>query len=85
MAPTPYTLYHHRYSICSIMVRLTLAMRGTPKDGQGVHIEESEVDIIEKREQLSEKFLCEINPKGQVCADCHDHRMCRSDNNRCQR
>ncbi|TVY87385.1 hypothetical protein LAWI1_G005630 [Lachnellula willkommii] len=59
-------LYHHPYSICSIMVRYTLAIRGAPKEASTMMIvEEQEVDIFHGA-QLEEQYLCEVNPKGQV-------------------
>ena len=59
-------LYHNYYSICSIMVRYTAAIRGAPKDPESeILIEEQAIDIFHE-EQLSEHFLCEINPLGQV-------------------
>lgn len=59
-------LYHNYFSICSIMVRYTAAIRGAPKDVESkILIEEQVVDIFHE-EQLSEHFLCEINPLGQV-------------------
>lgn len=48
------------------MVRYTIALRGPPKDeSSSILIHEQEVDIFHQ-EQMSEQFLCEINPKGQV-------------------
>jgi hypothetical protein len=61
-----HTLYHNYFSICSIMVRYTVAIRGAPKDTESeILIEEQAVDIFHE-EQLSEHFLCDINPLGQV-------------------
>ena len=61
-----YILYHNFYSVCSIMVRYTLALRGPAEDdASAVLVEEKEVDIFHE-EQLTEQFLSEINPKGQV-------------------
>lgn len=61
-----YTLYYNRWSICSHMVRLTMAFKGQPKDGGSpMIVEEREVDIW-KGEQVTEEYLTEINPKGQV-------------------
>lgn len=61
-----HTLYHNQFSVCSIMVRYTAAIRGVPKDTESeILIEEQAVDIFHE-EQLSEHFLCEINPLGQV-------------------
>jgi hypothetical protein len=61
-----YVLYHNRFSICSMMVRYTLASRGEATDqGVDIVVEEREVDLYHG-EQLKEEFLCEINRKGQV-------------------
>lgn len=62
----PYILYHNRLSICSIMVRYTLAIRGIAKDtASEMVVEEREIDIFHE-EQLEESYLCDVNPKGQV-------------------
>ena len=62
----PYTLYHHPYSICSLMVRYTLAVKGAPHSpAEMMVVKEQEVDIF-KGAQLDEHFLLEINPQGQV-------------------
>lgn len=67
MAPTPYTLYYSPISLCSYMLRYALAIRGLPKDGaEEIAIEEKEVDIHFKMEQMSEFYLTKINPKGKV-------------------
>ena len=48
------------------MVRYTLALRGTPESPEtAIMVEEKYVDIY-VYEQLSEKFLLQVNPKGQV-------------------
>lgn len=48
------------------MVRYTFALRGPPIDASSpILIREQDVDIFHE-EQLSERFLCEINAKGQV-------------------
>lgn len=67
MAATPvHTLHHHCFSVCSIMVRYTVALRGPPKDkASEIPIQDQSVDIFHE-EQLSEHFLCNVNPKGQV-------------------
>ncbi|KAH8683737.1 hypothetical protein BGZ61DRAFT_456240 [Ilyonectria robusta] len=66
MALTKFTLYHNTYSVCSIMVRMTLAFRGAPKDdASAMDVEERIVDIFHE-EQLSEEFLCTVNELGQV-------------------
>lgn len=59
------TLYHNPYSVCSIMVRYTLALSGLAKDDPpALEVEEKCVDIFDE-EQLSEDFL-KINPYGQA-------------------
>lgn len=61
-----YTLYWNPYSICSLMVRYTLETRGPPKDGElDWNIENKAINIF-AGEQISEHFLCEVNPKGEV-------------------
>lgn len=61
-------LYHFTFSICSIMVRYTFALRGEPADpGNKMRLTEEEVNIM-KGEQLTEHFLCDINPAGEVSA-----------------
>jgi hypothetical protein len=61
-----YVLFYNPYSICSIQVNYTLELRGDPKDEKSsMNIEKRVVDIF-NQEQLTEKFLCEINAEGQV-------------------
>ena len=61
-----HTLYHFYYSICSIMVRYTLAIRGKPKDTEHeIRIDEKEVNLW-KGEQLTEHYMCDINAAGEV-------------------
>lgn len=65
-SPTAYTLYHNYYSICSIMMRYLVRIRGEPKDdASAMDIEARNVDIFSE-EQFSEEYLCRINPHGQV-------------------
>jgi hypothetical protein len=62
----PYVLYHNIWSICSTMVRYTLAVRGAPSNSaEAMVIQEQEVDIYNNA-QLEEHFLLQVNPKGQV-------------------
>ncbi|KAF2105144.1 hypothetical protein NA57DRAFT_30050 [Rhizodiscina lignyota] len=62
----PYTLYYNRYSICSIMMRWLVDIRGQPKDeASRMDIGLKEINIF-KEEQFSEWYLCEVNPNGQV-------------------
>jgi len=66
MASIPHTLYHNKWSVCSMMVRYTFALRGPPQDASSqILIREQDVDIFHE-EQLSEQFLCEINPKSGI-------------------
>jgi glutathione S-transferase len=61
-------LYHNAYSICALMVRYTLALRGTPKDDHSaLDVREVSLDL-HKGEHLTEEF-CEINKYGQVRTD----------------
>jgi hypothetical protein len=63
---TPYILFWNPFSICSLMVRYTLAIRGTAnRASEEMVLEEREVNIF-AAEQLKEPFLCDVNPKGQV-------------------
>jgi hypothetical protein len=60
-----YTLFYNDYSICSIMVRYTIALcRRLP--GEQLEIAETPVDI-QHGGQLTEHYLCEVNPRGTVC------------------
>lgn len=59
-------LYHNAYSVCSIMVRYTLALRGHLKDEHSaLNVRGVSVDPF-KGELLTEQFLCEINKYWQV-------------------
>lgn len=61
-----YGLYFNPYSICSLMVLYTMALRGETKDPESeMTVETLEVDIFHEK-QLDEHFLCEINAEGQV-------------------
>ena len=62
----PYVLYHNHFSICSIMVRYTIAVMGAPKNPESEILIQVQVIDIFHEEQLSEHYLCEINPLGQV-------------------
>jgi hypothetical protein len=62
-------LYHHVQSICSIMVRYSYALRGTPETAdQQIRIHEQQIDVMGGNEQLSEHYLCKINKHGEVSA-----------------
>ena len=61
-----YVLHYDIYSICSSMVRFTNQFRGPSQSpASAMSIEEKLVDI-HRMDQLEEKFLLEVNPKGQV-------------------
>src|SRR6266536_361321 len=62
-----YTVHHNPFSICSIMTRMTLAMRKPTTSPDPNTFHEQLVDIY-KDEQLSEPFLTTVYPKGQVPA-----------------
>jgi hypothetical protein len=50
------------------MVRYTVANAASPVKGSlPLSVELRQIDIF-KGDQLSEQYLCEINPKGQVSA-----------------
>ncbi|KAJ9608388.1 hypothetical protein H2200_007376 [Cladophialophora chaetospira] len=64
--PSKFTLFYNPYSICSLQVLYTLALRGEPKDAESqMEVDPQIVDIF-NMEQLSEEFLCEVNAEGQV-------------------
>ena len=68
MSQSQFVLYHNYWSICSIQTRYIWALRGSPKDtASDIPLVEKAIDI-QGGEQLSEECLCEINPKGEVCA-----------------
>ncbi len=61
-----YTLFYNDYSICSVMVRFTIALCRQLEGGkQRPEIVENSVDI-QHGGQLVESYLCEVNPKGTV-------------------
>ena len=68
MAAAKYILYHHPYSICSLMVRYTQAVAGHPRDSSSAMKLDEQVVEIMKGAQLEEDFLVKVNPKGQVPA-----------------
>ncbi|KAK4065897.1 uncharacterized protein Triagg1_8449 [Trichoderma aggressivum f. europaeum] len=62
----PYTLYYNRFSICSLMMRWLVEIRGEPKDESSrMDIGLKEIDIFQE-EQFSEWYLCDVNKNGQV-------------------
>jgi hypothetical protein len=65
--PAHFDLWTNTYSLCSTMIRYTIAVRGDPEPGSvPITVEEHELDIVEKMEQLDEHFLLGVNAKGQV-------------------
>lgn len=70
MSSNIFTLYHAPYSVRSIMVRTAFGMKGAVRDGKSdMTLEYSTVNITnDNPEQLNEKFLCKVNPKGAVPA-----------------
>lgn len=66
MDRSEYKLYYNEFSICSIMVRYTWALRDHHLEGgANVSLNGIAVDLV-RGEQLAEHFLCDVNPKGQV-------------------
>lgn len=59
-------LYHDPVSICSIMARYTYAIRGEPAASIATVQVREEVCELRRGQQLTEHFLCDINPKGEV-------------------
>jgi len=70
MATVPYThiLCHFQYSIRSLFVRYTYELRGPAADPSiDIRLEEQHIDLRPpKFDQLEEKFICDINPSGEV-------------------
>src|ERR1700744_3689395 len=65
-------LFYNNYSICSIMVRFTLAIcKALP--GEQIDIDEKQIDI-HNGGQLTEYYLTEVNPYGTVGKK---HQNCR--------
>jgi glutathione S-transferase len=68
IAPSTHILYHFQYSIRSLFVRYTYVLRG-PAANPGIEIRlgEQHVDLRPPAfDQLEEKFICDINPSGEV-------------------
>lgn len=63
-AEEPYILYHNHYSLCSLMVRFTLALCKEQGDWP-LTVEEHKINI-QHGGQLSEDYLCNVNPNGTV-------------------
>ncbi|KAL2426902.1 hypothetical protein ABEF95_002157 [Exophiala dermatitidis] len=62
---SPYTLYYNDYSICSIMVRYTISLCERLRKDRPIPIEQRVIDI-QHGGQLTEFYLCDVNPKGTV-------------------
>lgn len=61
-----FVLYHHAFSVCSIMVRYTLALAEESSEASSrMDVREESVDLF-KNEQIEEHYLTEVNAKGQV-------------------
>jgi glutathione S-transferase len=65
---TPFTLYAFQFSVRSIMIQLAYEMRGAPKAGHpDMILQRHYVNISpDGGDQLTESYLCTINPKGAV-------------------
>ena len=62
----PYVLYYHPYSVCSLMVLYTLALKGPAGNPRNeIDVDAKVLDIFGHK-QLDEEFLCTINKYGQV-------------------
>jgi glutathione S-transferase len=61
-------LYHFQYSIRSLFVRYAYALRGPAADPNAeIHLEEQHVDLRPPHfDQLAERFICDVNPSGEV-------------------
>lgn len=70
----PFTLYHTTYSVRALMVRLMFAFRGKPRDGYPeMNLKQTQMDLsADTPEQLTEFYLCRVNPDGQVPALTND-------------
>ena len=70
MATTPSThiLHYFQYSIRSLFVRYTYALRGRAADPSvEIRLEDHHVDLRPPSfDQLEEKFICDINPSGEI-------------------
>jgi glutathione S-transferase len=61
-------LYYFQYSIRSLFVRYAYALRGLAADPSvEIHLEEQHIDLRPPGfDQLTEPFICDINPSGEV-------------------
>ena len=60
-----FLLFYNDFSICSIMVRFTIAICDTLDAVEQISIEEKPIDIHHGG-QLTEYYLTEVNPCGTV-------------------
>ena len=60
-----YILYYNDYSLCSLMVRFTLAFCGNELQQRSLDVKEEPINI-QQGGQLAEYYLCSINPAGTV-------------------
>lgn len=67
MSSNNYIFYHGTHSLCSIMVRYTIAVRGHHKVALPTTFSEVHIDIPAKQ-NITEDYLLNINRKGQVPA-----------------
>ena len=67
-SPSTHILHHFQYSIRSLFVRYSYALRGPAIDpGSEIRLGEQHVDLRPPAfDQLEEKFICDINPSGEV-------------------
>jgi glutathione S-transferase len=66
-SPSTHILHHFQYSIRSLFVRYTYALRGPAADpGIEIRLEEQHVDLRPPSFDQLEKFICDINPSGEV-------------------
>jgi glutathione S-transferase len=66
--PSTHILYHFQFSIRSLFVRYAYALRGPAADPNAeIRLEEQHVDLRPPNfDQLAERFICDINPSGEV-------------------
>jgi hypothetical protein len=61
-----HTLYHFQWSLFSLMARYTIALCGDPAEGVEPLIFDKKVVDLHRDENLSEEYLLNVNPNGQV-------------------
>jgi glutathione S-transferase len=67
-SPSTHILYHFQYSIRSLFVRYTYALRGPAAHPDiDIRLEEQHIDLRPPTfDQLEDKFICDVNPSGEV-------------------